>query len=124
MTIEDLIEELVGDIFSEDAAHAPEPISEEADGAARVLGNTPLREIDRALGTALPEDGDYTTVAGLVLDLRGSHPGARREGHPRRRHDAGDHRGLGAPRAPGARAAGTASRKRHLKGIAGARVKR
>jgi putative hemolysin len=74
VTIEDLIEELVGDIFSEHAAHAPEPIVKQPDGSALVLGNTPLREVDRAMGTELPEDGDYTTIAGLVLDRAGHIP--------------------------------------------------
>jgi putative hemolysin len=74
ITIEDLLEELVGDIFSEHAKETPEPIVIEGPGVARVLGSTPLREVDRALGVDLPEDGDYTTLAGLVLDRAGHIP--------------------------------------------------
>jgi magnesium and cobalt exporter, CNNM family len=74
VTIEDLIEELVGDIFSEHARQVPQLVRKEADGAALVNGTAPIRHVNRLLGAELPEEGDYTTVAGLSLALAGKVP--------------------------------------------------
>jgi putative hemolysin len=74
VTFEDLVEELVGDIFSEHTEKVPQLIKKERGGTAVVNGSTPIREINRALGVELPEEGDYTTVAGLSLALAGKVP--------------------------------------------------
>lgn len=74
VTFEDLVEELVGDIFSEHTPRVPQLIKKERGGTAVVNGSTPIREINRALGMQLPEEGDYTTVAGLSLALAGKVP--------------------------------------------------
>jgi putative hemolysin len=76
ITFEDLVEELVGDIFSEHAQKVPQLIRKEQGGSALVSGMTPIREVNRALGIELPEEGDYTTVAGLSLSLAGRVPSA------------------------------------------------
>lgn len=68
VTIEDLIEELVGDIFSED--DIPEQIvRREPDGSALVAGWVPIRKLNRALHTALPISRESTTIAGLCMAL-------------------------------------------------------
>ena len=54
MTFEDLVEELVGDVFSEHEEPRP-PIVTAPDGSATVRGDVPLREVNRALGLSLPE---------------------------------------------------------------------
>jgi putative hemolysin len=74
VTFEDLVEELVGEIFSEHTQKVPQLITAENGGTAIVNGATPIREINRALGVELPEEGDYTTVAGLSLALAGKVP--------------------------------------------------
>jgi putative hemolysin len=74
VTMEDLLEELVGDIFSEHVAHAPQPIRKQADGSSVINGATPIREVNRALGIELPDDGAWTTIAGLCLALAGRLP--------------------------------------------------
>lgn len=74
VTFEDLVEELVGDIFSEHTKKMPQLIKREAGGSALVNGATPIREINRSLGVELPEEGDYTTLAGLSLALAGKVP--------------------------------------------------
>lgn len=74
VTFEDLVEEIVGDIFSEHTRKVPQLIMKEHGGTAVVSGATPIREINRALGVELPEEGDYTTVAGLSLALAGKVP--------------------------------------------------
>jgi putative hemolysin len=74
VTMEDVLEELVGEIFNEHVKHTPEAIKREADGSVVVAGTTPIREINRALGIELPEDGEWITIAGLCLSLAGRLP--------------------------------------------------
>ncbi|HET6439094.1 MAG TPA: hemolysin family protein [Anaeromyxobacter sp.] len=73
LTLEDLVEELVGEILGEE--EEPEHlIQREPSGAAVVRGDLPVREANRALGTALPEGEDYTSVGGLCVALAGAVP--------------------------------------------------
>jgi putative hemolysin len=72
-TFEDLVEELVGDISSEDDEDRT-PIVHELDGSAVVHGEVPLREVNRALELALPESPGTTTIAGLCAKLGGGIP--------------------------------------------------
>jgi putative hemolysin len=74
VTLEDLVEELVGDIATEHARHGQNAIEKQSDGSAIVSGTAPIREINRALGLELPEDGDWNTIAGLCLALAGGVP--------------------------------------------------
>jgi putative hemolysin len=66
VTIEDLLEELVGEIFTE-SDEPTVPFTREADGSLRVRGDTPVRELNEAAGLSLPEGDDWSTVAGLVI---------------------------------------------------------
>jgi putative hemolysin len=74
VTVEDLVEELVGEIFSEHAREAPQLIKKESDGSVLVNGLTHIREINRALGIELSENRAWTTVAGLCLAIAGRIP--------------------------------------------------
>lgn len=74
VTIEDLVEELVGEIASEHEQAEPEPIEKEPSGASLVRGETPLRDVNRELELELPEGETFSTIAGLVLDLAGRIP--------------------------------------------------
>ncbi len=74
VTIEDLVEELVGEIFSEHTRQAPSAIAKQADGSTIVGGTTPVRELNRALDLELPDEGDYSTIAGLCLAVAGRVP--------------------------------------------------
>ncbi|HSN98223.1 MAG TPA: transporter associated domain-containing protein, partial [Candidatus Nanopelagicales bacterium] len=76
VTIEDLVEELVGEIVGEDERPPPEAIQREEDGTALVQGETPVREVSRALDIDLPEGERWTTMAGLCLELAGRIPQA------------------------------------------------
>ncbi|GMU62532.1 MAG: hemolysin [Myxococcaceae bacterium] len=69
VTLEDVLEELVGEIFSEHVVDVPEFFHKERDGSVTVLGSVAVRDVNRELGLALPEDGQWTTVAGLCLSL-------------------------------------------------------
>ena len=75
VTMEDLVEELVGEIFSEHVRRGPESIQKESDGSFVVSGTMPIRDVNRALDIELPEDGDWNTIAGLCLTLAGRVPG-------------------------------------------------
>ncbi len=72
VTIEDIVEELVGTLADEDAEPTPEIIQS---GGRRWLVDGGVLDEDLAslLGTKLPE-GDWTTAAGLVLGLMGRVP--------------------------------------------------
>jgi CBS domain containing-hemolysin-like protein len=67
VTLEDVVEELVGDIADEyDALDEDQPV-EVGDGIWTVPAGWRVDEIERVTGFKLP-DGDYDTVAGLVLE--------------------------------------------------------
>jgi putative hemolysin len=68
VALEDLLEELVGEIFNEHEQKAPEIFKREADGSVVVLGGVAIRDINRELGLELSE-GEWSTVAGLCLAL-------------------------------------------------------
>ena len=65
LTIEDLAEELVGEIDDEHDSPTQLQVTTDGDGWL-VPGDLPLDEAERALGLALPP-GDYETMAGMVI---------------------------------------------------------
>lgn len=69
ISLEDLLEELVGDIADEHDPDGPDAVRDNAGGWS-VPGEWRLDEIARTTGIELPT-GDYETVAGLVLDRLG-----------------------------------------------------
>jgi putative hemolysin len=70
VTVEDLVEELVGDIFSEHEQPV-EQVKREPDGSALVLGGAHVRDVNRTLGIDLPEGESFSTIAGLCIELAG-----------------------------------------------------
>ncbi len=74
LTLRDLIEEVLGVLSTDEDEVAEEFVRIEADGRAVVRGHAPIRELNRALGTDLPEDEDFSTVAGYCLELAGGIP--------------------------------------------------
>lgn len=68
ITIEDLVEELVGKIFSEQDAIAS-IVQREPTGTALVQGTAAVREVNRALKIELPESEQWHTIAGLCISL-------------------------------------------------------
>lgn len=78
VTLEDLVEELVGEIFSEHDV-APERIHRESPGHVVARGVVAVHELNRELGLDLPEDPRWVTVGGLATALAGGipQPGAR-----------------------------------------------
>jgi Mg2+/Co2+ transporter CorB len=65
VTLEDILEEIVGDIADEHDLEI-QGVRQEADGSIVVDGNVPIRDLNRALDWHLPDE-EATTIAGLVI---------------------------------------------------------
>jgi len=74
ITMNDLLEQLVGDLDDDDTAPAEQPPIVRIDSKTwRVSGTAPLDEVSEQLGVVLPEE-DYETFGGFVFGLLGSVP--------------------------------------------------
>lgn len=67
ITLEDILEEIVGDITDEHDTDATDGIQEEGDGSVIVDGGVTIRDLNRYMDWSLPDDS-ATTIAGLVID--------------------------------------------------------
>jgi putative hemolysin len=78
VTQEDLVEEFVGDLPSEDE-RSDMSVRHEPDGSALVRGAMTIRDVNRELEIDLPEEEGWTTIAGLCIAIAGGipQPGAR-----------------------------------------------
>ncbi len=72
VTLEDLLEEIVGEIVDEYDVEKPK-VEHLGDGALRVAGHTPIDEVNDVLGAELPST-EWDTVGGLMLNLFGHVP--------------------------------------------------
>jgi putative hemolysin len=72
VTLEDLLEEIVGEIADEYDVDEP-GVERLDDGALRVPGRMPIDDVNEELGTDLPDD-EWDTVGGLVFNLLGKVP--------------------------------------------------
>jgi Mg2+/Co2+ transporter CorB len=75
VTLEDIIEEIVGEIADEHDLDI-QGVRQESDGSVVVDGTVPIRDLNRALNWALPDD-EATTIAGLVIHETQSIPEER-----------------------------------------------
>jgi Mg2+/Co2+ transporter CorB len=66
VTLEDILEEIVGEFTSQPDDDYPE-IQAQDDGSFIIEGQTPLREINKRIGTNLPAD-TANTLSGLILE--------------------------------------------------------
>ena len=74
VTVEDILEEIVGEIEDEDiSGEEPEEIVSAGNGAYEVLGGTEIGKIERLFDMEIEAD-DFTTIAGLVIAQKGSVP--------------------------------------------------
>lgn len=74
VTMEDLLEEIVGNIYDEFDPEEPMPIQQISDGVWRVEGGLRVEELADVLDIDLPEDADYDTVSGMVMSCLPSIP--------------------------------------------------
>ncbi len=76
VTVEDILEEIVGEIEDEDiAGEELEEIVELSAGQYEVSGSTEIGKIERLFDMEI-EDDDFTTIAGLVINEAGKVPTA------------------------------------------------
>jgi putative hemolysin len=74
VTMEDLVEEIVGEIYDETDRDVQAVVTE-PDGALLMAGSFPIHDLpDIGFDTRGPEEGEYTTVAGMVLAALGHIP--------------------------------------------------
>jgi Mg2+/Co2+ transporter CorB len=73
VTLEDILEEIFGDISDRSTSAMRREIRRRPDGSYLVDGTVPVRDINRELDWNLPED-DATTIAGLVIAQSGTIP--------------------------------------------------
>jgi len=71
VTLEDLLEEIVGDIRDEHDDEAIRQIVEQPDGSFNVKGNLSIRDANKRLELGLPEADSYHTVAGFMMARAG-----------------------------------------------------
>jgi len=73
VTIEDLVEEIVGEIRDE---HEKPDVVKESETSYIFNGNTDLDLLEKLLGGVRPDEREATTIAGLVSELAGHIPAA------------------------------------------------
>ena len=80
ITMEDLLEEIVGSIYDEFDPQDEQEIIPRGENLWRIAGSADLEEVAEALDVELPEDEEYDTLGGLVfaqlavIPEDGSHP--------------------------------------------------
>jgi len=79
VTMEDVLEEIVGEIIDEYDPELVEEIRMLDDGACEVLGRVHIDELNERLDIDLPEDGEFDTIAGLVFHELGHVPAVGEE---------------------------------------------
>jgi CBS domain containing-hemolysin-like protein len=67
ISVEDILEEIVGEIEDEYDT-GPSPLLREAPGVWRVKARTTVERVNEELGVDLPEDEEYESIGGLILE--------------------------------------------------------
>ncbi|HEX4997846.1 MAG TPA: hemolysin family protein [Terriglobia bacterium] len=73
VTLEDLIEQIVGEIQDEHDVEVDSVIPH-YDGSAMIDGSVPVRELNERLSLSLPETNQYVTLAGFLMAQSGRLP--------------------------------------------------
>jgi CBS domain containing-hemolysin-like protein len=76
VTIEDVLEEIVGEIVDESDKDEQDCISRLGEGVAEVLGSAHVDVVNERLGLDLPEPEECDTLAGLIITELGRIPSA------------------------------------------------
>ena len=74
ITIEDLLEEIVGNIYDEFDPEEPQPIVQVKEGLWRVQGSARVEELADVADITIPEDADYDTLGGMVMSCLSTIP--------------------------------------------------
>jgi putative hemolysin len=84
VTLEDIIEEIVGEIRDEYDEKVEDWLHQEGKNICVVKGNVSIKELNQRLSLDLPQTSDFTTLAGFLFSKFGRIP---------REHDALQHNG-------------------------------
>ena len=76
VTIEDVLEEIVGEIVDEHDLEEPAEIVRTGDGVFEAMGHTHLEDVNDRLALELPTDGEVDSIGGLVVHRLGRIPRA------------------------------------------------
>jgi Putative Mg2+ and Co2+ transporter CorB len=76
ITMEDILEEIVGEIEDESDRPVQPRMWPQADGSLIVAGTVSIHDINQELDTSLPEEG-ATTIGGLIVEKLGAQPEAK-----------------------------------------------
>ena len=68
VTMEDLLEQIVGNIYDEFDPQAESEIVQIAEGTWRISGSASLEDIAEVLDVDLPEDEDFDTLGGMIFN--------------------------------------------------------
>jgi CBS domain containing-hemolysin-like protein len=71
ITLEDLLEEIVGEISDEHDEEVNEQITPAGDNTYILAGGLAVRDLNRRLKLSLPESESYTTIAGFLMTEAG-----------------------------------------------------
>jgi putative hemolysin len=74
LTLEDIIEEIVGEIQDEYDVEAEKLIHKIKENEYFIRGNASMKNVNQRIPVHLPEEGDYTTIAGFFLKEFGRIP--------------------------------------------------
>ena len=74
VTMEDILEEIVGEIVDEYDTAEPDPIHTIAPGITEIDARLHIDDVNEKLELNLPSDGDYDTVGGFAFSLLGRIP--------------------------------------------------
>ena len=66
VTLEDLAEEIVGELTDEHDVELPDPIQEHGHDTWRISGEALIDEVEREIGHELPR-GDFETISGMLI---------------------------------------------------------
>ncbi len=79
ITLEDLLEEIVGEISDEHDEEVNEQIMPDRRNKYILSGGLAVRDLNRRLKLSLPESESYTTIAGFLMTEAGHVLKARRQ---------------------------------------------
>jgi putative hemolysin len=74
VTLDDLIEELVGEVFGEMHHEVPTSMYRDPDGSIVALAEVTIRDVNREFDLDLPESDEWSTLGGLCVHLAGRVP--------------------------------------------------